>query len=163
MASAESSAPDLYESDYYAWIQGQVRALRQRRIEEIDWANVAEEIEDLGKSEKRSVESHIARIVEHFLKLNYLPRRMKSLNRRGWAISLREARRQLHRLLSESPSLRRKTRELFPHAYQGGRNAVLIAINVPESALPETSPWTLEEVLDDRFLPNGADLGRTNK
>jgi hypothetical protein len=163
MASAESSAPDLYESDYYAWIQGQVRALRQRRIEEIDWANVAEEIEDLGKSEKRSVESHIARIVEHFLKLNYLPRRMKSLNRRGWAISLREARRQLHRLLSESPSLRRKTREVFPHAYQGGRNAVLIAINVPESALPETSPWTLEEVLDDRFLPNGADLGRTNK
>src|SRR5438105_15832205 len=97
MASAESSAPDLYESDYYAWIQGQVRALRNRRLKEIDWANVAEEIENWGKSEKRSGESHIARIVEHLLKLTYTPVRMKSLNRRGWAISVREARRQLHR------------------------------------------------------------------
>jgi len=143
---------ELYERDYYAWIQDQVRALRKRRIEEIDWANVAEEIEDLGKSEKRSVERQIARIVEHLLKLNYTPPRMRSLNRRGWQASVREARDQLRKLVRDSPSLRRKMRELFADAYDSGRNAVIIATNLPESALPEASPWSLEQVLDEGFL-----------
>jgi hypothetical protein len=157
MVPAEGQAPDLYERDYYAWIQSQVRALRKHRIEQIDWTNVAEEIEDLGKSEKRSVESQLARIVELLLKLNYAPARMRSLNRRGWEASIREARHQIRKLLRESPSLRRKTRELFADAYDSGRNAVIIATNLAESALPVTSPWTLEQLLDETFVPHLAD------
>jgi hypothetical protein len=158
--SVEVSGSELYERDYYAWIRSQVSALRGQRVEEIDWANVAEEIEDLGKSEKRSIESRMGRIVEHLLKLGYSPARVKSLIRRGWELSIREARRQIRRRLSESPSLRRKTREMFPHAYEGGRNAALIALNLPDSALPETSPWTLEQILDNGFLPNGSTNSR---
>jgi hypothetical protein len=153
--SVEMSGSELYERDYYAWIQNQVRALREHCIEEI-WTNVAEEIEDLGKSEKHSVESHIARIVEHLLKLAYAPARAKSFNRRGWEITVREARRQIRRFLTESPSLRRKMREVLPHAYQGGCNAVLITTNLPEAAVPEISSWSLEQVLDEGFLPNGS-------
>jgi hypothetical protein len=52
MASSRNSSSELYGRDYYAWIQHQVQALRRRRIEDIDWENVAEEIEDLGRSEK---------------------------------------------------------------------------------------------------------------
>jgi Domain of unknown function DUF29 len=160
----EASSSELYESDYYAWIQNQVRALHEHRVEAIDWANVAEEIEDLGKSEKRSIESRIARIVEHLLKLAYAPARMRSLNRRGWELSIREARRQIRRRISESPSLRRKTPEMFPHAYESGRNAALIGLNLPDSALPEASPWTLEQVLDDSFLSDvPANSGQSNK
>lgn len=117
IASAETQPPELYERDYYAWIRKQIRAIRERRLEEVDWTNVAEEMEDLGKSEKLSVESHLARIIEHLLKLTYTPPHAKRLNRRGWEITAREARRQLRRFLDESPSLRRKTREIFPHAY----------------------------------------------
>jgi len=51
MASIKNPSSNLYERDYYAWLQDQVQALRERRIEEVDWENVAEEIEDLGKSE----------------------------------------------------------------------------------------------------------------
>jgi Domain of unknown function DUF29 len=90
--AVEISGSELYERDYYAWIQKQVRALRKHRVDEIDWANVAEEIQDLGKSEKRSVESHMARIVEHLLKLAYTPEQMKARNRRGGEITVREAR-----------------------------------------------------------------------
>jgi hypothetical protein len=151
-----NSASELYDSDYYAWIQGQVTALREHRVEEIDWANVAEEIEDLGKSQKHSVESHMARIAEHLLKLAYAPARMKGLNRRGWELSIREARHQIRKLLGESPSLRGKTPELFGDAYETGRNAALNTLNLPDSALPETSPWTVEQVLDDGFVPNGS-------
>jgi len=164
IASAETQPSDLYERDYYAWIQKQVRALRKHRVEEIDWANVAEEIEDLGKSEEHSVESHLARISEHFLKLVYSSTRMKGLNRRGWELSIREARHQIRKLLRESPSLRRKTAELFADAYETGRNAALIALNLPDSALPEASPCTLAQVLDDSFLPDApANSRHSNK
>jgi hypothetical protein len=156
MASAEIRPSDLYERDYYAWIQKQVRALRKRRVEEIDWANVAEEIEDLGKSEKHSVESHMARISEHFLTLAYSSTRVKSLNRRGWELSIREARHQINKLLRESPSLRGKAAELYADAYETGRNSVLSALNLPDSPLPEIPPWSLEQILNDKFLPAGA-------
>jgi hypothetical protein len=156
MAKAVSHAPspsDLYERDYYAWIQAQVRALRKHRTGEIDWANVAEEIEDLGKSEKRSVERQLARIVEHLLKLSYTPPRMRSLNRRGWQASVREGRHQIQKLLRDSPSLHGKIPEFFRDAYASGRNGVIVATNLSESALPEICPWSLEQVLDQGFLP----------
>jgi len=140
IASAEMRGSELYERDYYAWIQNQVRAMRDGRVEEIDWTNVAEEIEDLSKSEKRSIENRIARIVEHLLKLAYAPARMRSLNRRGWELSVREARRQIRRRLSESPSLRPMTKEMFPHGYEGVRNTALGALDLPDSGLPANSP-----------------------
>jgi hypothetical protein len=162
LTSAETEPSDLYDRDYYAWIQKQVRALREHRVDEVDWSNIAEEIEDLGKSEKRSVESRIGRVIEHLLKLAYAPAQIKALNRRGWELSIREARRQIRRRLSESPSLRRRTREMLPHGYEGGRNAALAALDLPDSGLPERSPWSLEQVLDESFLPDGTDLERTN-
>jgi hypothetical protein len=162
-AQVEMPGSDLYERDYYAWIQNQVRALQKHRIDEIDWANVAEEIEDLGKSEKRSVESQITRIVEHLLKLAYAPVRMKSLKRSGWELSIREARHQIRKLLRESPSLCRKTNALFTDAYESGRTAALIALKAPDSGLPESSPWSLEQVLDEDFLANGRGNARHSK
>jgi Domain of unknown function DUF29 len=69
MTSMRNPSSDLYERDYYAWLQDQVRALREHRSEDVDWENVAEEIEDLGKSERRGISSHLATLVEHLLKL----------------------------------------------------------------------------------------------
>ena len=69
--SAELEPTDFYDWDYYAWIHKQRRAFQDHRLEEIDWVKVAEEIEDLGKSQKHSVESQMARIAVHFLKLAY--------------------------------------------------------------------------------------------
>src|SRR6516164_3412418 len=92
---------DLHERDYYQWIRRQVHALRNHRIEEIDWANLAEEVEDWGKSEKHSLESQMARISEHFLKLAYSPALEKNRNRVGWELSIREARHQIRKLFRE--------------------------------------------------------------
>lgn len=144
---------DLYERDYYDWLQTQIDALRNHRLEELDWANLAEEVEDLGKSEKHSVESQVARISEHFLKIAYSPAPIANPNRRGWKLSIREARHQIRKLFRESPSLRRQTAELYADAYETARTAALIALNLPDSALPEVSLWTLEQVLDDGYLP----------
>ena len=156
-ASAQLPPADLYERDYYAWILRQVSALRDRRIEDIDWGNVAEEIEDLGKSEKRAVKGQLARLFEHLLKLAHAPARTRHKDGRGWEITVRSARREIAELLDESPSLRGKIREIFDSAYQSGRDAALAATKLPDSAVPETPPWTLEQVLDDSFSPKAQD------
>src|SRR5215469_12676972 len=97
---------ELYDRDYYAWIQHQVQALRERRIEDVDWANAAEEIEDLGKSERRGLRSQLARLLEHLLKLQYLRGTSRANNRRGWELSIKGARIAVEDLLNDSPSLR---------------------------------------------------------
>jgi hypothetical protein len=151
-AAADAQA-GLYERDYYAWILDQVRALRERRTGEIDWENVAEEIEDLGKSEKRGFGSQIARLYEHLLKLAYARARMLEENRRGWELSVRSARRDIRKLLEESPSLRAKIADLIGHAFQSGRDAALGSLNVPDEGIPEKCPWSFEQAMDDAFLP----------
>ncbi len=155
-----NSSSNLYERDYYAWLQEQVRALRERRIEDVDWENVAEEIDDLGKSERRGISNHLATVLEHLLKLQYAQGLFRHYNVRGWSISVRSARRQLHKLLNESPSLRARLEELLADAYDDARLEALRDPNLTEEILPKTSPWTLEQVIDDGFLSEPATIKR---
>jgi hypothetical protein len=153
MASIRNSSSDLFERDYYAWLQDQVRALRERRIEDVDWDNVAEEIEDLGKSERRGVASHLAIVVEHLLKLEYSRGLFRQYNARGWRVSVRSARRRVRRLVDESPSLRPQLVEMLADAYEDGRIEALRERRLTEDILPKISPWTLGQIMDDSFLP----------
>jgi Domain of unknown function DUF29 len=97
----------LYNQDFVAWSKQQAEALRSaarvRSNQSLDWENLAEEIEDLGRSARRELQSQIRRIVRHLLKLQYSP--AKEL-RRGWAESIVDARAEIEDLLEESPSLR---------------------------------------------------------
>jgi Domain of unknown function DUF29 len=152
-ASAQVPPPDFYERDYYAWILQQASALRERRLEDIDWANVAEEIEDLAKSEKRALKNQLARLFEHLLKLVYARAGIRHKNSRGWEITVRSARREIGELLDESPSLRGKILEILDSAYQSGRDAALRATKLPDSAIPETCPWTFDQIANESFVP----------
>jgi hypothetical protein len=154
MASIRNPSSDLYERDYYAWLQDQVRALREHRSEDVDWENVAEEIEDLGKSERRGISSHLATLVEHLLKLKYARGLFREYNARGWRVSIRSARRQVRKLLNESPSLRPQLEEMLVDAYEDGRLEALRERRLKEDTLPKTSPWTLEQLMDDSFMPD---------
>jgi hypothetical protein len=114
MASIKNHSSDLYERDYYAWLQNQVQALRDHRIEDVDWENIAEEIEDLG-----------------------------------WRVSIKSAPRQIRELLKESPSLRSQLAQMLLDAYDDGRIEALRKPRLTDDILPETSPWTLEQMMDD--------------
>ncbi len=161
MASIRNSSSDLYERDYYAWLQDQVRALRERRIEDVDWENVAEEIDGLSKSERRGVIRHLATVVEHLLKLEYRRGILREYNARGWRVSVRSARRQVQKLLKESPSLRLQLVEMLVDAYEDGRIEALRERGLKEEILPTTSPWKIEKVMDDSFVP-GRTAGARN-
>jgi len=153
MASPKTSHSDLYERDYYGWITQQVLALRARRIEDIDFENVAEEIEDLGKSEKRSVQSHLETLMGHLLKLTYARALSRERNARSWENTIELTRSRIHRLLDENPSLHPALEELFSHAYKDARIVARRGLGFPREPLPEKPPWTLSQVLDDSFLP----------
>jgi hypothetical protein len=153
IASATLPPAELYERDYYTWTQEQARALREHRIEELDWTNVAEEIEDLGKSEKRALRSRLVRLLEHLLKFSHARERMFETNARGWELSARNARDAFRDRLEESPGLRPQVEDLYVRAYREARNITLKALRLPDSAIPEAPPWTLDEIVDDAFLP----------
>jgi hypothetical protein len=156
MSSIKTSHTKLYEQDYYGWITEQVRALREHRIEDIDFENIAEEVEGLGKSERRSIESQLETLIEHLLKLTYARGMSWEYNARAWENTVELARFRLQRLLDESPSLRPALPELFNNAYRGARISARRALGFPREPLPEVSPLTLEQALDDSFLPTPA-------
>jgi hypothetical protein len=149
MALIKNSSSDLYERDYYAWTRNQVQALRARRIDDVDWDNVAEEIEDLGKSEKRALRSQLARLIDHLLKIDHAPAKVRSENPRGWQVSARHSRRAVAELLDENPSLQSELNQIFARAYLDGRDQALGSLKLPDSAIPEAAPWSAEQVIRD--------------
>ena len=151
--------PDtLYETDFYAWTRRQARELRRlkslRLNVELDLDHVAEEIEDLGSSERDTCRSQVERILEHFLKLAWSP---SPQPRRGWQRSIVEARSVLDNKLSAS--IRRDLTQRLPRLYSNARRAAILALEEYDEAeaarlLPEANPWTLEYVLRDDWYPD---------
>lgn len=141
--------PSLYERDFCLWVEEQARLLRQGILERIDVANLAEEIEDLGIGAKRAVKSNLVVVLLHLLKHQFQPRRRS----RSWQASIVEHRQRLRDDFRSSPSLRGYARDVFVEAYADARARAIAETGLPERTFPGGSPYTIEQVLDPRFLP----------
>ncbi len=139
---------DRYDADVAAWAEQQASALRRRAANEIDWENIAEEIEGVAASQKREVRSRLRVICEHLLKWRYLPRRSV----RGWRATLDEQRRQLEELFADSPSLRGFAEGVLAAAFANGCKDAERAGMKPGSR-SDVCPWSLEQVLSLDFFP----------
>jgi hypothetical protein len=115
----------LYHSDFAAWSAEQASAIRDagvRRVNApIDWENVAEEIESLGRSERFALRSRIGTVIEHLLKLQASP---ASEPARLWRETVRRTRKEIARLLVDSPSLRREVPEMVVKELEAARDLV---------------------------------------
>jgi hypothetical protein len=149
-----------YEEDLFLWSQQQAAALREaaRRGANlpIDWENVAEEIESLGRSDRRDAVSRICTIVEHLLKLEFGAR---AEPRRGWIVTVTRERAVLERILADSPSLRARAAELLaevaPKAAEIAARS-LEAYGEPDAAAAVRrvgARYGVDEVLGDWFPP----------
>jgi Domain of unknown function DUF29 len=143
----------LYERDQYSWAREQARALRQRRADQLDWENLAEEVDDLAGRHADALESHFETLIEHLLKLTYAPELMRRNNLRLWRASVRNARHKVALLLKRNPGLRRRTDELFAEAWPVGRNNALARLDLDDDAISEEPFWTFRQALDEEFAP----------
>jgi hypothetical protein len=140
---------DLYDTDFAEWAQQNAELLRSGRVSEADLENIAEEIEDLGRRERHALESRFMRLMEHLLKWQYQPERRGN----SWRRSMLVQRQGIQDLLEESPSLRPTLTELIPKAYGRAASLAALATGHSRSEFPVECPFTLEQLLDDEYLP----------
>lgn len=142
------SAPD-YERDFYAWTIKNAALLRQRRLAEIDVENIAEELESIGRSERRELVNRLALLLMHLLKWRYQP------NRRGnsWRYTIKEQRRAVFKSLRDNPSLRLQLPEFLSEAYDDALLKVIKQTGLDEGDFPAICPFTLEQILEENFWP----------
>jgi Domain of unknown function DUF29 len=147
----------LYETDFYAWTQAQAKELRRfartRPNVPLDLAHLAEEIQDLGRSEYEAAFSLMQRVIEHLLLIEHSPATEQRLH---WADEIDEFRDQLERKLS--PAIRRRLKREFEEAFARARRRVqrkLTRYGETQAAamLPPECPYTLEQVVGD-WLPH---------
>jgi ABC-type phosphate transport system auxiliary subunit len=137
---------NLYNRDFNEWAKQTAIAIKNRDIEAMDWENLLEEIEDMSKSEKRSLESYLERLIEHILKLQYWDEQ-KEQNTRHWQAEVVNFRNRIKRLLKRSPSLKNHMAEVYTEIYQDA-----VASRKREFDIPENNNMNLEEILKEDFF-----------
>ena len=147
----EASTPDvtLYDRDFYAWAQEQAALLRAGRLSDADIEHIAEEIESMGKAEKRELVSRLTVLLLHLLKWQF------QADRRGasWEATIMVQRRDLHRHMADNPSLRSKLDEAVSDAYGNARILAGAETGLGAVAFPAECPWSFKQMLDASFWP----------
>ena len=139
----------LYDRDFYAWSIEQAALLRQGRVAEADLENIAEEIESMGKAEKREFVGCLTVLMLHLLKWRYQP----SGRGNSWKLSIADARDEIADLLEDSPSLKTNLDSAMASAYRDARRKAAIETDVGEEAFPPQCPWSFAEAMDAGFWP----------
>lgn len=146
-----------YDRDYYAWTREQIALLRERAWDELDTANLIEELLLLEGGVVSELDNRLTVLCEHLLKLDVarqdLPRDYTRASQ-GWRRTCTEQRKRLARLLRKNPSLRRELPETLAESYDLARSPAAAGLALDEEAMPATCPWTLEQVLDHTFWPD---------
>ena len=144
-----------YDDDFYAWTRHQAMVLRTMAAADnrFDRENVAEEIEDLGRSERDAVRSQVRRIIECLLKLAYSPAHQPRFD---WMASIAEARATLGGKLS--PTLQRDAENLLSKLYEDGRDRAELGLRShgemqAADNLPPDCPYTIDEILRRGWFP----------
>jgi hypothetical protein len=144
--------PSLYEQDFYLWIQRTIELLKKGKLEQLDLENLIEEIDSMGKSQRKEHKTRLTVLIEHLLKLQYWTTE-KEYNVRGWLNTIVEQRRQITYILADSPSLKPVLNDIFLDCYQDARSDTLRKYQLPATLFPQESPFCLLEVLDPDFIP----------
>ena len=142
----------LYDTDYQQWIDRTVAQLKSGHFRDLDLENLIAEVESLGKSQKHAISSYLLRLCEHLLNLKYWESERKSCFR-GWILEIGNFRSEIELIIQDSPSLKPFLSEKFSVSYQKARKVILKAMKISSSFIPEAPDFTLEQALDEDWLP----------
>lgn len=134
-----------YETDFYLWTQQQAGLLRQGLLPAVDVVNIAEEIESMGKRDRRAIGSYLRNVLLHLLKWVYQPERRGT----SWESSLNSGRVEIEVLLAESPSLVPQFPTLLAEEYQRARKRASFETGLPLTTFPDQCPFTIEQITGD--------------
>lgn len=138
-----------YEEDFYGWTMVNVSLLKQGKFKEIDVEHIIEEMEDMGKREKRELINRLCILITHLLKWHFQPQRKG----RSWHGSIMSQRIDLKKHMRDNPSLKSFISEALSEAYEKSRYDFEAETGEDIKILPSTCPYTFEECLDDEFFP----------
>lgn len=144
-------AAQLYDTDVIAWSNQQAAYIRARRFDLLDLEHLADEIEDVGKSEQRKFENRMAVLIAHLIKWKYQPSHRGS----SWERTIRDQRLILSKRLLKTPSLKPELSN--PDFWlEAWTDAARMAENETEilNVFPEACPWEVDQILSNDFWPD---------
>ncbi|PZO14852.1 MAG: DUF29 domain-containing protein [Leptolyngbya foveolarum] len=142
----------LYEVDFYAWTQRQSLLLRNQQWQQIDSANVIEEIESLGRQQRQELRNRLAILIGHLLKWEYQPENRS----RSWFATINIQRLDIGELVADNPSLKPYLNEVLAAAYKKGLMLAVKDTGLPSKTFPPASAYSLDIILSEGFYPGEA-------
>jgi hypothetical protein len=140
----------VYEQDFYRWAHEQSELLKTGRFGELDAGHLADEIEGMGKSQKRELLNRLVILLLHLLKWQFQP----GLRSRSGQLTVKEQRRRIERHLADNPSLAAELPAVLAEAYELAALGAERETGLPESTFPAACPYAADEVLSPDFLPD---------
>lgn len=149
VAAKQKMPTDLYEADLVRWTEVQARVLAEKRAAELDWHNLAEEIDSLGRREKTELRSRLIVLLTHLLKWQFQP------ERRGhsWQTTIGDQRIHIEGILATSPSLKSFRDGIFVMCFETARRRAAEQTKLPTRNFPAQPPFSVDEALDYDFMP----------
>ena len=146
-----SQSVEEYEKDFFKWTKSQARLLKNQEFSKLDIVNLIEEIESLGRSEKRALQSYLEVLLMHMLKKKY----QKKADTRSWDLSIKSSNHKVQQVLSDNPTLKSKLKDIVTDAYYSARLSAAAETGLDEKKFPEECPWSLKELfpyLEPKYL-----------
>lgn len=140
-----------YERDVVAWALEQAKLLRSGQFADLDIQHIAEEIEDVGKSEQRELANRMAVLLSHLLKWEFQPERRGA----SWEATIHTQRRSIERRIRKTPSLKASLSDAdwWADAWDDAVEAASKETGMAYTEFPEVCPWSPEMVMDHGYLP----------
>jgi Domain of unknown function DUF29 len=139
----------LYEADYLQWLETTVQNIKSQEYGAVDWGNLIEEMEDMGRRERQSLESNFIVLVIHLLKWQFQPQQRSG----SWESSILEHRRRVKKALKDSPSLKPYLESIEAECYGEAVKQAKAETGLLLEAFPVNCPYELVGILKDDFLP----------
>jgi len=143
------AATSLYETDFYSWTRQQADLIRTGTRASLDFDNILEEIEAMGRAEKRSLRSRLSVLLMHLIKWQFQPERRS----RSWELTIVNQRMDIADLLQDSPGLKNMLNEMLVSAWNNAMRRAEAETGIDKSCFPQECPWAFEALMAEDFWP----------
>jgi len=152
-----TTSAQLYDVDFYGWTQQQANILKTGDFASLDLDNLIDEIESMGKSEQRELESRLEVLLIHLLKWQF----QSDFRGRSWQATIKEQRKRIADHLKKNPSLKSHLPEVYKGTYDYAMLGAVKETGMAESTFPILCPWTFNQIMDANFWPDSENQENT--